>query len=111
VNGCACRDVDATLQIGDLNSTPLRDIVSAKNPAYIQLIDEQQRGEFRPVCRSCDYYKSIYHQRSIHRTENMRMQSIQQFKDQIDAQGQFADDGAGGDASVPVNPRPRPITV
>jgi MoaA/NifB/PqqE/SkfB family radical SAM enzyme len=63
VNGCACRDVDATLRIGDLNDTPLRAILSADNPAWVQLIREQQRGEFRPVCRSCDYYKSIYRRR------------------------------------------------
>ena len=61
VNGCACRDVDATLRIGDLNQKPLREILSVRNQAYMELIAEQQRGEFRPVCRSCDFYKSIYH--------------------------------------------------
>jgi MoaA/NifB/PqqE/SkfB family radical SAM enzyme len=39
VNGCACRDADATLRIGDLKTTPLREIISSRNPAYMQLID------------------------------------------------------------------------
>jgi hypothetical protein len=63
VNGCACRDVDATLRIGVLGELPLGVFVWGVNPAYMQLIDEQQRGEFRPICRTCDFYKSIYHRR------------------------------------------------
>ena len=85
VNGCACRDVDATLRIGDLNETPLREILSAKNQAYMELIDEQQRGEFRTVCRSCDYYKSIYHRRSNYRKERMPLQTLEEFKGHLDA--------------------------
>jgi hypothetical protein len=63
VNGCACRDVDATLRIGDLNDKPLREILSADNPLYREVVAEQQRGEYRPICRSCDFYKSIYRRR------------------------------------------------
>jgi MoaA/NifB/PqqE/SkfB family radical SAM enzyme len=85
VNGCACRDVDATLRIGDLNTTPLRDIISMRNPAYVGLIEEQQRGEFRPVCRSCDFYKSIYHTRSEYRREGTRVQSLDAFKANLTA--------------------------
>ena len=78
VNGCACRDADATLRIGDLHQTPLRDIISARNPAYMALIDEQQNGNFRPVCRSCDFYTSIYHRsRSYAGTQ---LQTIEEFK-------------------------------
>jgi hypothetical protein len=60
VNGCACRDVNATLKIGDLNQDPLSEILSLGNPAYRQLVQEQEAGQFRPICRSCDYYRSIY---------------------------------------------------
>jgi hypothetical protein len=60
VNGCARRDADATLRLGDLHQKPLKDIVSARNPAYMALIEEQQSAMFRPVCRSCDFYTSIY---------------------------------------------------
>ena len=67
VNGCAARDVDATLRIGDLSKTPLRSILSSSNEAYMDLIREQQEGSFRPVCQACDYYKSIYRPRSKER--------------------------------------------
>ncbi len=87
VNGCACRDVDATLRIGDLNEQPLREILSSRNQAYMNLIDEQQRGEFRPVCKSCDFYKSIYHARSLSRKNGKALQSIQEFKARLDAAG------------------------
>jgi MoaA/NifB/PqqE/SkfB family radical SAM enzyme len=84
VNGCACRDVDATLRIGDINETPLRNIISTRNPAYMQLIDEQQRGEFRPVCKSCDFYKSIYHMRAEYLRNRMATQSMDEFKTRLD---------------------------
>jgi len=70
VNGCACRDVDATLRIGDLNEKPLREIFTTRNEAYLELIREQQAGEFRPVCRSCDFYRSIYRPRGRDRREH-----------------------------------------
>ena len=56
----ACRDTEATLRIGDLREAPLASILSPRNPAYAQLIIEQQAGNFRPVCQGCDFYKSIY---------------------------------------------------
>jgi hypothetical protein len=83
VNGCACRDANATLRIGDLNTTPLRDIITPRNPAYMQLIEEQQRGEFRPICHSCDFYKSIYHRRPKYRQGQVKLQSLQEFKDRL----------------------------
>jgi hypothetical protein len=93
VNGCACRDVDATLRIGDLHAARLREILSPDNAAYMQLIDEQQRGIFRSVCKSCDYYKSIYHQRSTHR--GTPMQTIEEYKDRLRARGASAAEAAG----------------
>ncbi len=84
VNGCACRDVDATLRIGDLNETPLRDILSTRNPLYMGLIQEQQEGHFRPVCTSCDFYKSIYHMRSAYRRSRPDLQSLSEFMESLD---------------------------
>jgi MoaA/NifB/PqqE/SkfB family radical SAM enzyme len=78
VNGCACRDVDATLRIGDLRTTKLRDIISSRNPAYMSLIEEQQNGNFRPVCRSCDFYTSIYHKSLSY--DGGPLQSLAEFK-------------------------------
>jgi Iron-sulfur cluster-binding domain len=78
VNGCACRDADATLRLGDLHTTRLRDIVSSRNPVYMSLIEEQQNGDFRPVCRSCDFYTSIYHKSLSY--DGAPLQSLAEFK-------------------------------
>lgn len=83
VNACACRDVDATLRIGDAKKERLADIISARNTEYMRIIDEQQAGKFRPVCAGCDFYKSIYHQRSEYRRKPLEMQSLQQFKQKL----------------------------
>ena len=83
VNGCACRDADATLRLGDLKETPLRDIISSRNPAYMALIEEQQQGNFRPVCQSCDMYASIYHKSSAYRKEGVELETLAQFKTRL----------------------------
>lgn len=79
VNACSCRDVDATLRIGDIGEAPLKEILSANNPMYLQVIAEQQEGRFRPVCENCDYYRSIYHQPRNYRREKIPTQTIDQF--------------------------------
>ena len=66
-NGCPARDTDATLRLSHLGETPLRDIISYRNPAHMSLIEEQQRGEYRAVCQSCDFYASIYYKSSTHK--------------------------------------------
>jgi sulfatase maturation enzyme AslB (radical SAM superfamily) len=78
VNGCGARDTDATLRLGDLHETKLRDIISARNPVYMALIEEQQNGAFRPVCRSCDFYTSIYHKSLSY--DGTALQSLAEFK-------------------------------
>lgn len=78
VNGCACRDADATLRLGDLHETPLKDIVSARNPTYMALIEEQQNGSVRPVCRSCDFYTSIYHKSLSYSAT--QLETVEEFK-------------------------------
>lgn len=60
VNACACRDIDGQLVIGDLARNSLGEILSADNPAYVGLIERQQRGDFPPACRGCSFYRSIY---------------------------------------------------
>jgi hypothetical protein len=83
VNGCAARDTDATLQLGDLRDKPLRDILSDANPVYMNLIDAQQRGDFPAVCKSCDFYTSINHKSSNYKREGTVTQSIAEFKQSI----------------------------
>lgn len=60
VNACACRDVDATLVLGDTAQQSLRDILSNRNEVYMSLIARQERGDFHAICRSCTFYRSIY---------------------------------------------------
>lgn len=79
VNACACRDVDATLAIGDVESKPLAEIISAGNAEYRKIIEEQQAGRFRPVCASCDFYRSIYHQPKNYRGGKVPTQTIEQY--------------------------------
>lgn len=79
VNGCACRDVDASLRIGDISTTPLKDIISSRNAEYTRIIEEQEQGNFKPACRSCDYYRSIYHQPKNFRRNKIPTQTIQEF--------------------------------
>jgi hypothetical protein len=83
VNGCACRDVDATLRLGDLKETPLRDLISSRNPSYMALIEQQQRGQFQPICQSCDMYASIYHKSSGYRKGGVELESLDSFKKRI----------------------------
>lgn len=84
VNACACRDVDATLRIGDARNARLADILTTRNAEYMRIIDEQQQGKFRPVCAGCDFYKSIYHERSEYRRSKPAMQTVEQFKARLD---------------------------
>ena len=60
VNACACRDANFTLAIGDLNKNKLNEIINIKNQKYKNLIDRQEKNDFPDVCKSCDFYRSIY---------------------------------------------------
>ncbi|MGC9327556.1 MAG: radical SAM protein [Candidatus Hinthialibacter sp.] len=80
VNACACRDVDATLRIGDLQTTPLREILSGRNGAYMALIEKQQAGNFDPVCQNCDFYKSIYRYRSSYKKNKLTLMRLPDFR-------------------------------
>ena len=60
VNACACRDVNATLKIGDLKSQEFEEIYSINNMNYIDIIESQQKGNFNLICKNCDFYRSIY---------------------------------------------------
>jgi uncharacterized Fe-S cluster-containing radical SAM superfamily protein len=79
VNACACRDVDATLRIGDIAALPLEKIISARNTEYVRIIEEQQTGKFRPVCASCDFYRSIYHQPTSYRRGKVPTQTVAEY--------------------------------
>jgi hypothetical protein len=84
VHACACVDVDGSLKIGDLNEKPLREIVSRDNALYMEFIDEQERGKFKPVCQSCGFYKSIYHSRKMYRQTGMQIGTVDDYKAALD---------------------------
>lgn len=83
VNGCSCRDVNATLRLGDLKETPLRELISSRNPNYMALIEQQQNGQFQPICQSCDMYASIYHKSSGYRKSGVELETLDAFKKRI----------------------------
>lgn len=58
VNACACRDVEATLIIGDLKKESLKDILSG--PKLREYLLMHERGEFPDICKVCTRYESIY---------------------------------------------------
>jgi hypothetical protein len=61
VNACSCRDVNATLGIGDITEQPLIDILSLeKNRIYRQIVKQQSEGNFQNICKACNFYMSIY---------------------------------------------------
>ncbi|MEK7383311.1 MAG: radical SAM protein [Elusimicrobiota bacterium] len=58
VNACCCRDIEATLIIGDVHAEPLSDILSG---APIRgLLERHARGDYPKACRDCTRYESIY---------------------------------------------------
>ncbi len=79
INACACRDANATLCIGDLNKESLRHILSLDNKKYIELIQNQQRGVFNPICTDCDMYRSIYISNPVYRYHKKQPMSLHQF--------------------------------
>ena len=79
VNACACRDVNGTLLIGDLKNNKLNEIISPHNPKYVELIQRQQKGLFNNVCKSCDYYKSIYKDYTSYGRYNKKFMKLKDF--------------------------------
>ena len=58
VNACACRDVEATLIIGDLKKESMKDILAG--PKLREYLLMHERGEFPEICKVCTRYESIY---------------------------------------------------
>ena len=58
VAACCCRDLEASLIIGDLKTRSLRDILSG--PELKGYLARQARGDFPEVCRACTRYESVY---------------------------------------------------
>jgi hypothetical protein len=84
VNACACRDVEGTLELGNIHAQPLAKILSPENPRYMSLIERQQKGDFDAVCRSCTAYQSIYGLQNPFSPRRKRV-SLEQFMRKIEA--------------------------
>ena len=80
VNACACRDANATLAQGHVDTTPLAQLLSTDNPAFAALIERQQQGRFDPVCASCTFYRSIYKPPLLTRRASGPFLSMEQFE-------------------------------
>lgn len=60
VNACACRDVEASLVVGDASKQPLGEIF---NGAPLRELIDRHEGpleQWPEVCQKCTYYDSVY---------------------------------------------------
>jgi len=71
INACACRDVNASMVIGDLKKHSFNDIFSYENKKFINLIKSQNNGDFSHICKSCDMYRSIHKNHDIYRYHSL----------------------------------------
>jgi len=101
VNACACRDVNGTLVIGDLNTHSLGEILSTKNPEYLQLIERQQANQFHDVCGSCDFYRSIYKKHRVYRHHKQAPVDIDSFYAELQENAKHARPRKG-DTALPI---------
>ena len=60
VNACACRDANYSLRIGNTKKNNLKEIISIKNEKYKEIISNHEKGQYPEICKSCDFYTSIY---------------------------------------------------
>lgn len=58
VNACCCRDVEATLIIGDLKSESLEQVLSGSK--LKELIARHETGDFPEICRRCTKYQPVW---------------------------------------------------
>ena len=79
INACACRDINATLKIGDLNTQSFEEIYSIKNIDYIKLIKNQQNNNFNSICTYCDFYRSIYKNYDVYQKYKKKSISLKNF--------------------------------
>jgi len=79
VNACACRDVNITLKIGDLKTQSFEEIYSTQNRDYMNIIKNQQKGKFNPICTHCDFYRSIYKDYKVYHKYKKKQMGLKNF--------------------------------
>lgn len=60
VNACHCHGVDGSLVVGNIHDHSLMNILSSNNERFMDLIANQQQGNFPEACNQCIFYRSIY---------------------------------------------------
>ncbi len=60
VNACSCRAVDKSLIIGDTKTSPLHEILSPDNPAYVEILRLHKKGDYPDACKGCKLFTNIY---------------------------------------------------
>jgi radical SAM protein with 4Fe4S-binding SPASM domain len=58
VNACCCRDVEATLIIGDIKEKSLGDILAG--PELKGLLARHENNDFPEICKTCTKYQSVW---------------------------------------------------
>ena len=58
VNACACRDVEATLIIGDVGKQSLHEVLAG--PELKTLLRRHEQDDFPEICKTCTRYRSIW---------------------------------------------------
>lgn len=58
VNACACRDVEVSLPIGNLNDEAFIDVI--RGARRHRLMAEMMQNRIPPFCRECSEYRSIF---------------------------------------------------
>ena len=86
VNACACRDANYTLRIGNTKKNSLKEIISIKNEKYTQIINNHEKGQYPQICKSCDFYTSIYSKKHNmgFGAENLKKINLKRFYELID---------------------------
>ena len=79
INACACRDVNVTLNIGNLNTQSFKEIYSLLNKDYINIIEGQQKGNYSLICKNCDFYRSIYKNYEVYHKYKKKPISLKKF--------------------------------
>ena len=86
VNACACRDANYSLRIGNTKQNSLKEIISLKNEKYKKIINNHEKGIYPDICKSCDFYTSIYskkHNMGLG-AENLQKINLRKFYELID---------------------------
>ena len=82
----ACRDANYSLRIGNTKHNSLKEIISLKNEKYKKIINNHEKGIYPDICKSCDFYTSIYskkHNMGLG-AENLQKINLRKFYELID---------------------------